>query len=234
MKENKSWKSFLSRRGAVVGLSAFALVTPVSPAAARELPQRLLGGDIGQIVRQIETVANQYGLRTGRGRTTDRRQPTARRYPEPTPRTRPAPSRAPQPSVPVDLNTLEMRITQRVNDVRSSNGKGTLHHNVRLAEVARDYSRRMAEENFFAHTAPDGSTLGQRVSQNGIHYRLVGENLFMGRRLSSPVDSAVKGWLDSPGHRDNMLTDSFTQTGVGVWRAGDAYYATQLFLVPAR
>ena len=67
-----------------------------------------------------------------------------------------------------------------------------------------------------------------------IRYSLIGENLF--KSVNVPTARfpkvAMRGWLDSPGHRKNMLREGFTETGVGVWKEGTTLYATQLFSHP--
>ncbi len=125
---------------------------------------------------------------------------------------------------------IEARIREGINKEREKNGLKPLQNNERLAEVARKYSRQMAEKNFFSHTGPDGSTLEKRVSAGGISYWVVGENLFKGTNISQPVPVAIKGWLESPGHRANIMRPYFTETGVGIWQTGNTYYITQLFL----
>lgn len=144
------------------------------------------------------------------------------------------PSEKPRtPSVsPQSANTtkIEANIRASINQVRQKQKLQPLKNNERLAEVARKYSREMAEKNFFSHTGVDGSTLASRVEASGIIYWLVGENLFKGTNLNEPVRIAVKGWLESPGHRANIIRPSFTETGVGVWRVNNTYYITQLFL----
>ena len=127
---------------------------------------------------------------------------------------------------------METAVQQRINEIRQKNELNPLENNESLAQVARNYSQQMARDNFFSHTGSDGSTLAQRVSAGGISYFVVGENLFKSTNAPSPVPLAVKGWMDSPGHRENILRPVFTQTGVGVWREGNTYYITQLFMRP--
>lgn len=133
---------------------------------------------------------------------------------------------------PQSTNTakIEADIRQSINQVRQKQGLKPLENNQRLAEVARNYSRYMASKNFFSHTGIDGSTPSQRVEAAGILYWVVGENLFRGTNIPQPVQIAVKGWLESPGHRANILRPVYTETGVGVWRVKNTYYITQLFL----
>jgi uncharacterized protein YkwD len=125
---------------------------------------------------------------------------------------------------------IEVGVRQSINQVRQQEGLQPLQNNERLAQVARNYSRQMAEKNFFSHTGADGSTPAKRVEAAGIVYWVVGENLFKGKNINQPVKVAVDGWLKSPGHRENILRPFFTETGVGVWRVNNTYYITQLFL----
>lgn len=127
---------------------------------------------------------------------------------------------------------MEAAVRQRINEIRQKNELKPLENNERLAQVARNYSQQMARDNFFSHTGSDGSTLSQRVRAGGISYWIVGENLFKSTNAPQPVPLAVQGWMNSPGHRENILRPVFTQTGIGVWREGKTYYITQLFMRP--
>lgn len=129
-----------------------------------------------------------------------------------------------------EIAQMEAAIRQQINEIRQERDRTSLEHNERLAAVARKYSRQMAEENFFSHVDPKGITPAQRVRAGGIIYVMVGENLFKGTNLPQPVEYAVGGWMDSPGHRDNLLQPDYRETGVGIWRQGNTYYMTQLFL----
>lgn len=125
---------------------------------------------------------------------------------------------------------MEAQVRQRVNEIRQKQGLSQLRHNEKLAQVARNYSQQMAQKNFFSHTSPEGSTMVQRVKSAGIFYFMVGENLYMCTNMPQPVPSAVRGWMNSPGHRENMLRPEYRETGIGVWRTGNSYYFTQLFM----
>lgn len=144
------------------------------------------------------------------------------------------PANKPQtpPLAPQSASTDEMetQVRQEINAVREKQGLKPLENQEKLAEVARQYSRKMAKENFFAHVSPDGTTPAKRVSSAGIFYWVVGENLFKITNASKPVPYAIKGWMESPGHRENLLRPEYTETGVGVWREGNTYYMTQLFM----
>jgi uncharacterized protein YkwD len=140
-------------------------------------------------------------------------------------------ARSPQlPAQSANNAKIEAAIRQGINQVRQENKLQPLQNNEELAQVARNYSRQMAEQNFFSHTGSDGSTLEKRVRAGGIYYWVVGENLFKSKNISQPVSPAIDGWMKSPGHRENILRPFFSETGVGVWRVGNSYYITQLFL----
>ncbi|MEA5515820.1 CAP domain-containing protein [Nodularia sp. UHCC 0506] len=151
----------------------------------------------------------------------------------PLPRVEIPSGKSPQPLPPTQsatTNQMEIAIRQRINEVRQDEGLQPLEHNEKLAQVARNYSRQMAEKNFFSHTGNDGSTLQDRVQASGMIYWVVGENLFKSTNVPQPVKVAVDGWMESPGHRENILRPVFIETGVGVWRVNNTYYITQLFM----
>lgn len=125
---------------------------------------------------------------------------------------------------------MEAQVRQQINVIRQQQGLTPLRNNEKLAEVARRYSRRMAEQKFFAHTSPQGDTMVDRVRAARIFYFLLGENLFTSTNIPQPVPAAIDGWMNSPGHRENILRPEFRETGIGVWRQGNTYYVTQLFL----
>jgi len=131
-----------------------------------------------------------------------------------------------------DIAALEQEVVRRINAIRRERGLQPLATNDELGQIARDYSCLMAREDFFSHTGPAGGTVADRVREAGIAYRLVGENLARNTNAADPVAVAVQGWMDSPGHRENILREGFAETGVGACREGSRYYFTQIFLQP--
>ncbi len=125
---------------------------------------------------------------------------------------------------------MEAQVEQQINTIRLARSLKPLRNNDKLARVARSYSRQMAQQNFFGHTSPAGETMVQRVQAAGIFYFVIGENLFKCTNVPQPVKAAVQGWMESPGHRDNLLGSEYRETGIGVWRQGNTYYFTQLFM----
>lgn len=133
---------------------------------------------------------------------------------------------------PAEIAAMEREVVQQINAIRQERGMGALQPNPTLAQVARDYSCLMARRDFFSHTGPDGDTVADRVHEAGVAYRLVGENLARNTNAPQPVEAAVQGWMNSEGHRENILRAGFTETGVGVCRDDARYFFTQVFLQP--
>lgn len=129
-----------------------------------------------------------------------------------------------------DVDRLELHVLERINEIRRQHNLETLVMEPALREVARQYSATMGRREFFSHNGPDGDTVGDRVRAAGFCYRVVAENLAKNYNVPDPAATAVAGWMDSPGHRRNILTTEFRQTGIGVWRDGQTYYFTQVFL----
>jgi uncharacterized protein YkwD len=136
----------------------------------------------------------------------------------------------PTPAQSSSTAIMEEQIWQEINAIRQQQGLTKLNHNDRLASVARKYSQKMAERKFFSHTSPDGDSVSDRVRSANIFYWMVGENLFRSANIAQPVPAAVEGWMNSPGHRANILRSEYRETGIGVWRIGNSYWVTQIFL----
>lgn len=137
---------------------------------------------------------------------------------------------APSPVQSPATAAMEAQVREQINTIRQQQGLSSLRHNEKLAQVARSYSQKMAEQNFFDHTSPQGDTMVERVRSADIFYFVLGENLFTSTNISQPVPAAVEGWMNSPGHRKNILRSEYRETGVGVWKDGNTYYFTQLFM----
>lgn len=136
----------------------------------------------------------------------------------------------------LDLAEFERGVLELTNQRRSENGCTALAADPRLAELARRHSRNMAEQDFFAHTDPWGRSVDDRRREyypQLLHLGM-GENLFTmenSRRIFTPED-AMSSWMESPGHRANILKPEYTHLGVGIWVAGNKLWATQVFAIP--
>ncbi|HMG33282.1 MAG TPA: CAP domain-containing protein [Blastocatellia bacterium] len=130
-----------------------------------------------------------------------------------------------------EIETLEHQCLDEVNHVRERSGLKPLDFDEELLDVARDYSRRMAEEHFFSHIDPDGHNVKQRIERASIPWKMVGENLAYSNGYVNPVAASLRGWMDSPGHRANILDRDYSRTAVGVWIGGNGtVYFTEIFL----
>ncbi len=102
-----------------------------------------------------------------------------------------------------------------LNKFRTANGLTRLNFDRRLATAANGHARAMAKSDFFSHTGANGSRISKRVSDVGYPWRLVAENIAAGMQSGT---EAVDVWIDSPGHRKNMLTAGLTHAGIGYAR----------------
>ena len=121
---------------------------------------------------------------------------------------------APYTPLPGDA-ALEQALLTLTNEARAAAGLGALEPNPELAQAARHHAAEMAQLGYFSHTSPlpENATLAQRVARSGSFVRTLGENL----ALVGPdtAQASVTGWLDSPGHRANLLHPRFTHVGFG-------------------
>lgn len=102
-------------------------------------------------------------------------------------------------------------VIELTNKERQRFGLAPLEENKKLNKAAQGHSKNMALDDFFAHTAPDGSSPGDRIEKTGYKGAYWGENIAAG--YSTP-ESAVEGWMDSDGHRAGILRSSALEIGV--------------------
>ncbi|MGM1063342.1 CAP domain-containing protein [Saccharothrix sp. Mg75] len=160
---------------------------------------------------------------TGQPPTTTR--PTTTRPPAPRPE---APAPAPEPAAPVrtEVEPAEAKVVELTNAERAANGCPALTADDRLGRAARAHSADMAARNYFSHTSLDGRSFVDRVKAAG-HPGPGAENIAAGQRTAEAV---VKGWMESPGHRANILNCELKTLGAGMARGGSyGTYWTQNF-----
>ena len=104
------------------------------------------------------------------------------------------------------------QVVELTNQERAKAGLQPLTLNNQLTQAAQDHSDSMAVDDFFSHTGADGSSVGDRVRETGYNYSTAGENIAAGQRTAEDV---VEGWMNSPGHRANILNPNYTEIGVG-------------------
>jgi uncharacterized protein YkwD len=107
-----------------------------------------------------------------------------------------------------------------VNDQRAAHGIKGLRVNARLSGASSGYSQRMVAQAFFDHQAPDGTTLVQRLTSvgylNGGDDWVVGENIGWGQGPLSTPRAMVDAWMNSSGHRRNILGADYAEIGLGL------------------
>ena len=112
-----------------------------------------------------------------------------------------------------------------MNEIRQQNGLKPLTENWELSRVARYKSQDMLDNRYFSHTSPTYGSPFQMIKAFGLSYRTAGENIAKG--YASP-QAVVNGWMNSSGHRANILNVSYTQIGIGYVAQGN--YWTQMFV----
>ncbi|MCK0470633.1 CAP domain-containing protein [Halalkalibacter sp. APA_J-10(15)] len=117
------------------------------------------------------------------------------------------------------------QIFDYTNVIRARHGLEAYEWQEDVAVVAYGHSREMKEKEFFSHTSPEYGELDQRFERSDIGFRLAGENI---AAMYTDGVAAVEGWLNSEGHRVNLLHEEFTHLGVGVFQD----YYTQNFMTP--
>ena len=120
---------------------------------------------------------------------------------------------------------FEHEVIHLVNEQRAKNGLKALTANWELSRVARYKSQDMADNRYFSHTSPTYGTPFQMIKAFGLTYRTAGENIAYGQRTPQAV---VDAWMNSSGHRANILNASYTQIGVGY--VSNGRYWTQMFI----
>ncbi|WP_418955705.1 sigma-70 family RNA polymerase sigma factor [Streptomyces tritici] len=117
------------------------------------------------------------------------------------------------------------QVVALVNSERAKAGCGPVTGHSLLDKAAQGHSEDMAARDFFDHTNPDGDGPGERITAAGYQWSTYGENIAKGQRTPAAVMDA---WMNSPGHRANILNCSFKEIGIGIHDAGGPYW-TQVF-----
>ncbi|MBQ1241645.1 MAG: SafA/ExsA family spore coat assembly protein [Oscillospiraceae bacterium] len=128
------------------------------------------------------------------------------------------------PSLSDSVRTYEQEVVRLVNAERAKAGLPALTEDWQLSRVARYKSQDMRDKGYFSHQSPTYGSPYDMMRAFGISYRAAGENIAMGQRTPTAV---VNAWMNSSGHRANILSKSFTKIGVGYVASGN--YWTQMF-----
>ncbi|AWD65342.1 MULTISPECIES: CAP domain-containing protein [Priestia] len=125
-----------------------------------------------------------------------------------------------------DASQFEQKVVDLVNQERQKQGLKPLTLNKKLSDVARTKSKDMMDKGYFDHNSPTYGSPFDMMKQFGIEYTTAGENIAKGQQ--SPED-VMNAWMNSDGHRKNILNPDFTEIGVGYVK-GDTTYWTQQFI----
>lgn len=168
--------------------------------------------------------------------------PSRTRKPSPKPKPKPSRTKAPKPrattpkptrtSSPPQApqapagNSYSAEVTRLANAERAKSGCGPLTLNDKLGNAAQAHSDDMAQRDFFDHTNPDGEDPGDRVTAAGYKWSTYGENIAAGQRTPAAV---MDSWMNSSGHRANILNCSFKEIGIGYRQGSGGPWWTQNF-----
>jgi len=125
--------------------------------------------------------------------------------------------------------SLEEQVVRLCNAERAKHGLKPLTMNWQAARVARYKSDDMRDQSYFSHTSPTYGSPFDMLKQFNVPYASAGENIAKGQTTAQAV---VTAWMNSEGHRKNILNANFTEIGVGYSAGGGTTYWTQIFLRP--
>lgn len=129
------------------------------------------------------------------------------------------------PQLDPTVVSFEREVIRLVNEIRVQNGLKPLTEHWELSRVARYKSQDMVDNRYFSHTSPTYGSPFQMIKAFGLSFRTAGENIAYGQRTPQAV---VNAWMNSSGHRANILNASYTQIGVGYVARG--HHWTQMFI----
>ncbi|RKL68485.1 hypothetical protein CR203_00040 [Salipaludibacillus neizhouensis] len=125
------------------------------------------------------------------------------------------------------LSQFEQEVVRLTNIERENQGLSPLQIDNQVSKVARIKSEDMRDQNYFSHQSPTHGSPFDMLKNYGVSYRGAGENIAAGQSTPQQV---VQGWMNSQGHRENILKSSFTHIGVGHVEGGSyGHYWTQMF-----
>lgn len=144
----------------------------------------------------------------------------------------PAPEKPPVSENSNYIAEIEQAIFQRVNQERAAAGLPALSYNTTMEHYARVKSKDMGDRGYFDHKDPQGKLITDQMRADGVSYNAWGENIAYIQGMNNNSALATKfmdNWMNSPGHRANILSSNFSSIGIGVYKIGNTYYATQEF-----
>lgn len=174
---------------------------------------------------------------TSKPAPTTKPTPTTKPAPttKPTPTTVPAPTKKPEATKPTtkpapttapssNTSNYANEVLRLVNQERANAGLSALTTNSTITSAANKRAQEIVQS--FSHTRPNGTSFSTVLKEYGVSYRTSGENIAYGQKSPQEV---VTGWMNSPGHRANILNANFNTIGIGVYQKNGTIYWTQLF-----
>ncbi len=130
------------------------------------------------------------------------------------------------------VNDYEKEVARLVNAERAKRGLQTLKLDTHISKVARLKCQNMILKNYFSHTSPTYGSPFRMMESFGVKFSAAGENIAYGQKTPAEV---MTSWMNSPGHRANILSSTYTTIGVGVAtsKSGVKYW-TQMFTKPLK
>lgn len=125
------------------------------------------------------------------------------------------------------VNSMEKQVASLTNSKRKAAGLGNLTLDSQLSKLARMKAEDMAKNGYFSHTSPTYGSAFDMMKKYGVSYRTAGENIAKGQKTPEAV---MNGWMNSSGHRANILSSAYTHIGVGYAKdsKGNTYWV-QIF-----
>lgn len=114
--------------------------------------------------------------------------------------------------------SMTSQVVTLVNKERASNGLQSLASDSQLAKLAQMKAEDMAKNGYFSHTSPTYGSAFDMMKTYGVSYKTAGENIAKGQKTAQSV---MNGWMNSSGHRANILKSDYTKIGVGYAKASD-------------
>lgn len=211
MRRIGKWNSFLL----LVGLSVIVALT-LTGCEFSDSVMRLIATETATPTITATPTNTATATATATATPTETPTPTATETPLPTStntRVPPQPTKKPvvEGGCSGENYGMESTVLSLINGQRANAGAAAVKSNGTLASIARGYSRAMAENGFFGH-----GDIMARVNASG-SFSAVGEIIFGGPGPYNSASEAINGWMNSPAHRDILLSSTFTLAGVGYW-----------------
>ncbi|MGL5150069.1 MAG: CAP domain-containing protein [Clostridium sp.] len=128
------------------------------------------------------------------------------------------------------ISNIEQEIFQKVNEERSKQGIPLLTYNKTMEKYGRIKAKDMGDKGYFAHENPNGELITVQMNKDGVGYNAWGENIaYSTGDINAIATQFMNMWMNSEGHRKNILSDNYTSIGIGISKHGDEIYGVQEF-----